>query len=331
MLTEEILRMVLMGSGAVLVLVLAVAAFELIRALRWVRYTVEDLQPAIKEATEILETLQPTIKHANEILIAIEPAVQRIDPMIERASLTIDAVNLEIMRADQILANLTDVTDAASGAVRKVSNIADAPLNLLTSATDKVRNIFTDKKVEKTTQAALMEAQEQTEYAVAEAEAAAEAEPEVTAAIAVDETPAAAVGYSLIDEAAAPFEPATPAEAVAPVEAATAITGEFQAVPAVESATVAALDATLAMPPVALEAEAPAPTSATAPAPAPTPELFPIPTTAPTPAPASVVSELSAIPIAAPEAEPENEMIPPYQNDIDVVEPGGTVKPEWPF
>ncbi|MDR2956719.1 MAG: DUF948 domain-containing protein, partial [Coriobacteriales bacterium] len=157
MLTEDILRMVLMGSGAVLLVVLAIAAFELIRTLRWVRYTAEDLQPTIKQATDVLEALEPAVKNANELLESLEPAMKRVDPLMERISLTIDAVNLEIMRADQILANLTDVTDVASNAAKKVSTIADTPLNLLTSATDKVRSIFSDKKAETDTQTALAE------------------------------------------------------------------------------------------------------------------------------------------------------------------------------
>ena len=159
MINEEILRMILLGSGTVLVLVVIYAVFELIRTLRWVRYTAEDLQPSIKQATEVLEALEPTVKKATDILETLGPTMKRIDPLMERVSLTVDAVNLEIMRADQILANLTDVTDVASSAAKKVNVITDAPLNLLTSATDKVRNIFSDRKPRQDTQAALVEAE----------------------------------------------------------------------------------------------------------------------------------------------------------------------------
>ncbi|MCL2136967.1 MAG: DUF948 domain-containing protein [Coriobacteriia bacterium] len=155
MVNEGILRMILLGSGAVLIVVVIYAVIELIRTLRWVRYTAEDLQPSIKQATEVLEALEPTVKKANEILESLEPSMQRVDPLLERISLTVDAVNLEIMRADQILANLTDVTDVASSAAKKVNVITDTPLNLLTSATDKVRNIFSDRKPESDTIAAL--------------------------------------------------------------------------------------------------------------------------------------------------------------------------------
>jgi hypothetical protein len=290
MLTEEILRMILIGSATVLVLVLAVAAFELIRTLRWVRYTAEDLQPTIKQATEVLENLGPTIQHANEILETLEPALKRADPLMERVSLTIDAVNLEIMRADQILANLTDVTDVASNAAKKVSTITDTPLNLLTSATDKVRTIFTDRKTEKDTQAALNEA-----------------------------------GFT--STADNPAEPETTLDSSAPVVAPTAAVASED----VEKAP----EATSRIPDEALEATVIEADSSAQ------------PIASETEIDSAVGSPNDTIEISAemlaqansadndsidnPVTNRAEDTIPPYQDDIDIIEPEGEVRPQWPF
>ena len=262
MMTEDILRMILLGSGAVLILILVYAVIELIRTLRWIRYTAEDLQPTIKQATEVLEALEPTVKKANDILEALGPSIQRVDPLIERISLTVDAVNLEIMRADQILANLTDVTDVASNAAKKVNTIADTPLNLLTSATDKVRTIFSDRKPESDTRDALQEAGADQPKALQEAS-------EIQATIVTS------VGAEPVSPAAAAV--AMPAVAAAPVSA--------------------------------------APVSAPAPmAPA-----------APSDATAVIVS------VEAATADVQTaDGTPPYQDDIDVVEPKSS-SPQWPF
>jgi hypothetical protein len=88
---------------------------------------------------------------------------------LERVSLTVDAVNLEIMRADQILSDVSDVTGVASGAARKVSDLTEAPLNLLTSATDKLRSVFVDKKAERRAERVYEQA-EQAEQAAADAQ-----------------------------------------------------------------------------------------------------------------------------------------------------------------
>lgn len=290
MLTEEILRMILIGSATVLVLVLAVAAFELIRTLRWVRYTAEDLQPTIKQATEVLENLGPTIQHANEILETLEPALKRADPLMERVSLTIDAVNLEIMRADQILANLTDVTDVASNAAKKVSTITDTPLNLLTSATDKVRTIFTDRKAEKDTQAALNEAGF---TSATEKPAELEATPDSSAPVVV---PASAV-------AAENVEKAPEATSRIPDEAldATVIEADNSTQPIASETD---LDNAVGSPNDTVEISA------------------------------EIIAQSNSADndsIDSPAKNREEDTIPPYQDDIDIIEPEGEVRPQWPF
>jgi uncharacterized protein YoxC len=121
---------------AILVFVLIIVGFQAVSTMR--------------QAKQLMKNLQPTIKRVNNTLDEIQPAIQRVDPLLERVSLTVDAVNLEIMRADQILADIGEITGTASETVDKVSAITDAPLNLLNSATDKVRTIFSGKHAKKT-------------------------------------------------------------------------------------------------------------------------------------------------------------------------------------
>jgi hypothetical protein len=266
--TEEYLRMILMGTGVVLLVVVVYAVIELARTLRWIRYTAEDLQPSIKQATEVREALEPTVKKANEILETLEPSMQRIDPLMERISLTVDAVNLEIMRADQILANLTDVTDVASNAAKAVNNITDTPLNLLTSATDKVRTIFSDRKPERDTLAALNEAG-------------------INGSASTQNS-----GYESVSNSG-PAQTAVPGTGF---QAATAgvsqpgATNGFGTVGSITAQVTQTVDAS---------AEAAAAAAASA---------------------AAQVAALAA-----------EEVVPPYQDEIEVVEPEGTDRPQWPF
>ncbi|MDR3036822.1 MAG: hypothetical protein LBU31_00195 [Coriobacteriales bacterium] len=143
--TEELLTPILIGVAILLLVVLIVAAIEIIRTVRKVRRTVDDVMPSLSDA----------VVKFNGAFDTLEPSLKRIDPLLERVSLTVDAVNLEIMRADQILADISDVTDVASGTAKRVSGIAEAPLNLLTSATDKIRSVFSDRKPEQKTARAL--------------------------------------------------------------------------------------------------------------------------------------------------------------------------------
>ncbi|MCL1890575.1 MAG: hypothetical protein FWG00_00855 [Coriobacteriia bacterium] len=127
-LTSELLLQIVLGVSAVLIFVLIILAIHFIVTVRKVNRTIDDIAP--------------TIKKVNDTIDSIQPAIQRVDPLLERVSLTVDAVNLEIMRADQILADISEVTEVASGAVGKVADITDAPLSLLSSAGEKLRSVF---------------------------------------------------------------------------------------------------------------------------------------------------------------------------------------------
>ena len=124
--------LVLYILGAILAVVLIWAFIELALTIRRTRTTIKDLDPVIEKVDSIAASLEPSSK--------------RIDPLLERVSLTVDAVNLEIMRADQILSDVSDVTGTLSGTITKVTDITDAPLNLINSAAEKVRDIFSGKK-----------------------------------------------------------------------------------------------------------------------------------------------------------------------------------------
>jgi len=134
-LTTELILQILLGIIALFVIVLIILAINFIKTVRKVNRTIDSIEPTIEKVNATIDSLQP--------------AIQRVDPLLERVSLTVDAVNLEIMRADQILADISEVTEVASSAVGKVAEITDAPLNLLTSASDKIRNTFGGKRAEK--------------------------------------------------------------------------------------------------------------------------------------------------------------------------------------
>lgn len=127
--------------GAVLLAVLVWMAIEIALTARKARKTVKELDPTIKKLDAMVDS--------------IEPATRRIDPLVERVSLTVDAVNLEIMRVDQILEDVEEVTDIASSAVSKVNEVTSAPLEVLSSVTDRIRGIFSGHQAEQAAQNSL--------------------------------------------------------------------------------------------------------------------------------------------------------------------------------
>ena len=130
-----IIKIVLMvaGAGALVFLIWLLAEGAL--TLRKARTTITELQ----------ERIEPTIAHVEQITSSLEPAMARIDPLVERVQLTVDSVNLEIMQVDKILSDASSMTGTANSAIKKVSDVANAPQKMVNGAASKMRTAFHKK------------------------------------------------------------------------------------------------------------------------------------------------------------------------------------------
>lgn len=131
-------------SGVILPIVFIVvgialvwALVELVMVLRRTRATVETMEAEIT----------PILKDVREITESVKPAADKVDPLVERVSLAVDAANLEIMRLDGILENVNDITETAASAASAVDTVANTPLRLVNTATEKLRDAFSGRKV----------------------------------------------------------------------------------------------------------------------------------------------------------------------------------------
>ncbi len=82
------------------------ALIELVRLLRSMRGMVEDTNANVA----------PLMGRVNDMVADAAPAAKRIDPMLERVNLTVDAANLELMRVDGILENVDAITGHVANA-----------------------------------------------------------------------------------------------------------------------------------------------------------------------------------------------------------------------
>ncbi len=130
--SEVVLPLVFIGVGAVLIWFLV----EAVQFLRRTRATVETMEAQIT----------PILKDVQEITDSIKPAVDKVDPLVERVSLAVDAANLEIMRLDGILENVDKIAETTASAASAVDTVANTPLKLVESATEKLRDAFAARK-----------------------------------------------------------------------------------------------------------------------------------------------------------------------------------------
>lgn len=98
------------------------------------------IRTARSTVTDVKKQLDPTLESVQKITATIEPVTAKVDPLVDRVSLTVDAANLEIMRVDQILEDVTQITGSVTKTMDAVGTVTNAPLDLVTSVTDKVRS-----------------------------------------------------------------------------------------------------------------------------------------------------------------------------------------------
>lgn len=125
----DVLNMILPIVYIVVGVALVWFVVELALTIRKARSTVDDVQKQIA----------PTLAN-------VEQLTEDAKPLVERASLTMDAANLEIMRVDEILQDVGQITDTAARAVSTVDNVANAPMDLVNSITSKVRSKLAPKQ-----------------------------------------------------------------------------------------------------------------------------------------------------------------------------------------
>lgn len=177
----------------VIVLVAAIwAVVELAVTLRKARKTVETANQMVEKAdefaTQAKEQLEPALARIDPILESVQPAAARLDPMVEHAQLTVDAANLEIMRLDQILEDVSHVTAVAGKAADSVDKVTSGPAELVTGAVEKIRGTAKDSARQRAAKRALTG---ESGAALPGAQGAALEQPEAPAEEPVPEPPAA--------------------------------------------------------------------------------------------------------------------------------------------
>ncbi|MCQ2752199.1 MAG: DUF948 domain-containing protein [Coriobacteriales bacterium] len=94
----------------------------------------------------VLVKVKSTVNHVNKMLDSAEkeviPALKKVDPIMDKASLTVDTVNLELLRVDGILENVSNVSDVAGNAANAVNAISKIPTDFVTRAANKVRGFL---------------------------------------------------------------------------------------------------------------------------------------------------------------------------------------------
>ena len=86
----------------------------------------------------------------------VAPALTKVNPMVDKAELMLDTVNLEMLRVDAILEDVEQITDVAGKAATTVDAVTSAPAEAVTSIVDRIRGSLGTKRSNKVKQERLV-------------------------------------------------------------------------------------------------------------------------------------------------------------------------------
>lgn len=115
-------REVCVGTNGILLTVLLVAASVLCLVGMW----------AVFEAGRASRSLRALADRLDS----------RLTPLLEKADVTIDALNAELLRVDAIVSRIEGITDRIESTSRTVQGVASAPAEIVTDIADRVRRAW---------------------------------------------------------------------------------------------------------------------------------------------------------------------------------------------
>jgi uncharacterized protein Yka (UPF0111/DUF47 family) len=90
--------------------------------------------------------LTESVKTARSARQLADDLDSRLVPLLEKADVTVDAMNAELLRIDQIVTRVEEVTDRVSDTSRVVQQVANAPSEMVNDISDRVRRAWKTRK-----------------------------------------------------------------------------------------------------------------------------------------------------------------------------------------
>lgn len=94
--------------------------------------------------------LTESVKTARSARQLADDLDARLVPLLDKADVTVDAMNAELLRIDQIVTRVEEVTDRVSDTSRVVAQVANAPAEMVNDISDRVRRAWKTRKQQTT-------------------------------------------------------------------------------------------------------------------------------------------------------------------------------------
>jgi hypothetical protein len=90
------------------------------------------------------------VKTARSVRVLSDDLDARLVPLLDKADVTVDALNAELLRIDNIVSRIEEVTERVESTSRTVQGVANAPGEIVTDIADRVRRAWKRRGAEAT-------------------------------------------------------------------------------------------------------------------------------------------------------------------------------------
>jgi hypothetical protein len=87
-------------------------------------------------------------RSARSVRILSDDLDARVMPLLDKADITVDALNAELLRIDTIVSQIEEITDRVESTSRTVQGVANAPGEIVTDIADRVRHAWKRRQAE---------------------------------------------------------------------------------------------------------------------------------------------------------------------------------------
>ncbi len=126
----------------VLVIVGIWAVAELALTIRQARKSVSDLTDSVNDT---IAELRPVVAKLDGVADELPAAAKQIEPILEKASTTVDLINVDLVRVEGILSDVNAVTDTGARASGAVTGAVESVASGVAGAVAKVAGKVTGK------------------------------------------------------------------------------------------------------------------------------------------------------------------------------------------
>ena len=86
------------------------------------------------------------MKTARSVRTLADDMDTRLVPLLDKADVTVDAINAELLRVDGIVTRFEEIGDRVDSTSRAVQDVANAPVEIVTDIADRVRRAWRTRK-----------------------------------------------------------------------------------------------------------------------------------------------------------------------------------------